>query len=84
MSEVLPLAGMDRLAEHLPQTWIEEALEATGSASLHQKRLPAEQVVWLVIALALYRHQIDARGVGDAGSGAASCLKESSKKSGAH
>ena len=57
LSEVLPLAGIDRLAEHLPQAWIEEALEATGSASIRRRRLPAEQVVWLVIALALYRHQ---------------------------
>lgn len=38
-------------------TWIEQALEATGTASVRRRRLPAEQVVWLVIALALYRHQ---------------------------
>ena len=38
-------------------TWIERALEATGTASVRRRRLPAEQVVWLVIALALYRHQ---------------------------
>ena len=54
---VLPVAGLDRLAEHLPPTWIEQALKATGTASLRRRRLPAEQVVWLVIALALYRHQ---------------------------
>ncbi|HLO62357.1 MAG TPA: IS4 family transposase [Azonexus sp.] len=56
-TDVLPLAGLDRLAEHLPTAWIEEALGATGAASLRRRRLPAEQVVWLVIALALYRHQ---------------------------
>jgi hypothetical protein len=49
---------MDRLrAEHLPREWITEALEATGTASIRRRRLPAEQVVWFVIALALYRHQ---------------------------
>jgi len=37
--------------------WIEQALDATGAASIRRRRLPAEQVVWLVIALALYRHQ---------------------------
>lgn len=56
-ADVLPLAGLDRLAEHLPLAWIEEALAATGTASIRRRRLPAEQVVWLVIALALYRHQ---------------------------
>ena len=55
--DVLPVAGLDRLAEHLPLAWIEQALKATGTASIRRRRLPAEQVVWLVIALALYRHQ---------------------------
>ena len=41
----------------MPQAWIEAALGATGTASIRRRRLPAEQVVWLVIALALYRHQ---------------------------
>ena len=35
--------------------WIEEALEKTGTASTRSRRLPAEQVVSLVIALALFR-----------------------------
>jgi hypothetical protein len=56
-TDILPLAGLDRLAAHLPLSWIEEALAATGTASIWRRRLPAEQVVWLVIALALYRHQ---------------------------
>ena len=56
-TDVLPLAGLNRLAEHLPLSWIDEALDATGTASIRRRRLPAEQVVWLVIALALYRHQ---------------------------
>jgi len=35
--------------------WIEEALAASGSASLRKRRLPAEQVVWLVLGMALFR-----------------------------
>ena len=49
-------ADLSRLAEHLPYEWIEHAVEATGTASIRRRRLPAEQVVWLVIALAMYRH----------------------------
>ena len=56
-TDVLPVAGLDRLAEHLPLAWIEQALSVTGTASIRRRRLPAEQVVWLVIALAFYRHQ---------------------------
>lgn len=46
-----------RLGEHLPYEWIEQAVAETGRASIRHRRLPAEQVVWLIIALALYRHQ---------------------------
>jgi hypothetical protein len=47
----------ERLGQHLPYEWIKEAVAYTGKASIRQRRLPAEQIVWLVIALALYRHQ---------------------------
>lgn len=64
LTEALPLTTADlpapdwgRLGEHLPEEWIEEALSYTGKASIRQRRLPAQQVVWLVIALALYRHR---------------------------
>jgi hypothetical protein len=33
------------------------SLQYTGKASIRQRRLPAEQAVWLVIALARYRHK---------------------------
>ena len=41
----------------MPTQWIESALGYTGKASIRHRRLPAEQVVWLVIALAIYRHR---------------------------
>ena len=46
-----------RLGAHLPYEWIEHAVAETGKASIRHRRLPAEQVVWLIVALALYRHQ---------------------------
>ncbi len=45
-----------RLGAHLPYEWVEGALAATDKASIRSRRLPAQQVVWLVISLALYRH----------------------------
>lgn len=45
-----------RLGAHLPYEWVEAALVANDKASIRLRRLPAQQVVWLVIALALYRH----------------------------
>lgn len=47
----------NRLGANLPYEWVEQAVFYTGAASIRKRRLPAEQVVWLVIALALYRHR---------------------------
>ena len=40
---------------HIDPEWMEQALEATGTATLRRRRLPASQVVWLVIGMALFR-----------------------------
>jgi hypothetical protein len=37
--------------------WIEEALHATGTATIRKRRLPAIHVVWLVIGMALFRNR---------------------------
>ena len=39
----------------LDPEWIEEALAATGTATIRRRRLPAEQVIWLVIGMCLFR-----------------------------
>jgi hypothetical protein len=46
-----------RLGQHLPVEWIEQAVQRTDATSIRHRRLPAEQVVWLIVALALYRHK---------------------------
>ncbi len=49
--------SFDRFQSHIDPAWIEEALLATGTATVRRRRLPAEQVVWLVIGMALMRNQ---------------------------
>jgi hypothetical protein len=39
----------------IPPAWIEQALAATGAATLRRRRLPLEQAVWLVLGIALLR-----------------------------
>jgi hypothetical protein len=48
-------ATLDTFQRSLDARWIEEALEATGTATLRKRRLPAEQVIWLVLGMALVR-----------------------------
>jgi hypothetical protein len=46
-----------RFRQQVDPAWVEEALLATGSASIRRRRLPAELVVWLVVGMALLRNE---------------------------
>ena len=45
------------LRRNIDPGWVVQALEATGTATVRSRRLPAEQVVWLVIGMALFRNR---------------------------
>jgi hypothetical protein len=47
--------ALEQFRRDLDPTWIEDALAATGTATLRRRRLPAEQVIWLVLGMALFR-----------------------------
>ena len=53
-SEFTPRA-FPNLISHLDPAWIDEALLATGTATIRRRRLPAEQTVWLLLGMALMR-----------------------------
>lgn len=53
-SEFTPRA-FPNLTKHLDPAWVEEALLATGTATLRRRRLPAEQTVWLLLGMAVMR-----------------------------
>ncbi len=50
-------SDLSKLRQHVRPEWIEEALAATGTASLRRRRMPAEQVLWLVLGMALLRNE---------------------------
>lgn len=56
VEEVLELGpqGIGRFAASLDPEWIDEALRATGTASVRRRKLPAEQMVWLVLGMGLF------------------------------
>src|SRR4051812_37226051 len=47
--------SFDRLVEGLDPGWIDDALAASGAATMRRRRLPAEQALRLVLGMALYR-----------------------------
>jgi hypothetical protein len=44
-----------RLTQHLDPRLVEEALLATGTATIRRRRLPADRTVWLILGMALLR-----------------------------
>ena len=55
---ILEVRGDDFLPKFvasLDPDWIDEALAATGTATIRRRRLPAEQVIWLVIGMCIFR-----------------------------
>lgn len=54
LHELGPEGGLERFAASLDPEWIEQALAATGTASIRHRKLPAEQVVWVVLGMCLF------------------------------
>ncbi len=48
---------LDAFSQNIPIEWIESALQLTTKASIRRRRLPPEQVLWLVMGMALFRHE---------------------------
>jgi Insertion element 4 transposase N-terminal/Transposase DDE domain len=55
IADVIP-GDLKRFQRHIDPVWIDEALEATGTATVRRRRLPADQVVWMVVGMALLRN----------------------------
>jgi hypothetical protein len=56
VAEVSPETFED-LRRNIDPEWILQALEATETATVRSRRLPAEQIIWLVIGMALFRNR---------------------------
>jgi hypothetical protein len=57
VGELVAPEKLEQLKKHIPAEWIEEALSWAGTTSVRRRRLPAEQVVWLVIVMSLFRNE---------------------------
>lgn len=50
--------SFDKFREQIPREWIEKALALKkGIATMRRRRLPAVQVIWLVLGMALFRNR---------------------------
>lgn len=42
---------------HIDPDWIEDVLQASGTATIRRRRLPMDQVLWLILGIGLYRNR---------------------------
>ena len=46
---------LDDFRKHIDPAWVDEALAATGTATVRRRRLPSEQVIWVVLGMGMFR-----------------------------
>ena len=46
---------LDDFRKPIDPSWIDEALAATGPATIRRRRLPADQVIWVVLGMGMFR-----------------------------
>lgn len=60
LGQAMPMVGAGQreesfklFSQHLDREWIARALQATGTATVRRRKLPAEYVVWIVVGMGL-------------------------------
>ena len=57
IDELHSFTDLSTFAQHIPVEWIESALHLSSQATIRRRRLPSEQVLWLVLGMALFRNE---------------------------
>lgn len=57
IDELHSFTDLSTFAQNIPVEWIESALHLSSKATIRRRRLPSEQVLWLVLGMALFRNE---------------------------
>ena len=57
LDEFHSFSDLSTFSQNIPVEWIESALQLTAKATIRRRRLPSEQVLWLVMGMALFRNE---------------------------
>ena len=57
IDELHSFSGHSTFTQNIPVEWIESALTLSSKASIRRRRLPEDQVLWLVLDMALFRNE---------------------------
>lgn len=57
LGDLFNFSDLSTFTQNIPVEWIESALHLSNQATIRRRRLPADQVLWLVLGMALFRDE---------------------------
>lgn len=57
LGELLNFSDLSTFTQHIPIEWVASALNLCTQATIRRRRLPSDQVLWLVLGMALFRDE---------------------------
>lgn len=57
LSDLFNFSDVSSFTQNIPIEWVESALRLSASATIRRRRLPSDQVLWLVLGMAMFRNE---------------------------
>ncbi|MNE08282.1 hypothetical protein D3C81_1142030 [compost metagenome] len=57
LGDLFNFSDLSTFTQNIPVEWVESALHLSSQATIRRRRLPADQVLWLVLGMALFRDE---------------------------
>ncbi|UJO10576.1 IS4 family transposase [Xanthomonas arboricola pv. pruni] len=57
LGDLFNFSDLSTFTQNIPVEWVASALELSSKASIRRRRLPSDQVLWLVLGMALFRDE---------------------------
>jgi hypothetical protein len=57
LGELFNFSDLSTFTQNIPVEWVESALQLCAQATIRRRRLPTDQVLWLVLGMALFRDE---------------------------
>ncbi|MEC7472174.1 MAG: transposase domain-containing protein, partial [Pseudomonadota bacterium] len=57
LSDLFNFSDLSTFTQNIPVEWVASALNLSAQATIRRRRLPSDQVLWLVLGMALFRDE---------------------------
>ncbi len=57
LGELFNFSDLSTFTHNIPVEWVESALQLSDQATIRRRRLPSDQVLWLVLGMAIFRDE---------------------------